>query len=132
MVLEHHRRTLFQHQHQAQVYPCRGLRYLCHVFLHDRFTRWEQLASFIGLAGVVLMARPISLFAATAAAAKDPTAIAGAVSVVGPVAEGEEASPVAATTTTELTPAERLIAIMAALIGALGGARVRSPHPHCA
>ncbi|KAK8086734.1 hypothetical protein PG994_001708 [Apiospora phragmitis] len=112
--------------------------YLCHVFLHDRFTRWEQLASFLALAGVVLIVRPISLFAATTAAAGDPNAISGAVLVDGSVAEGVlfsgngngtsaaaggGASPVAsAATTTEPTPAERLIAIMAALIGVLGGA----------
>ncbi|KAK8038949.1 transport protein [Apiospora rasikravindrae] len=89
--------------------------YLCHVFLHDRFTRREQLASFLALAGVVLIARPISLLAATTTApAEDPTtAIAGAASVDG------GAVPV---TTTEPTPAERLIAIVSALIGVLGGA----------
>ncbi|KAK7948508.1 integral membrane protein DUF6 [Apiospora aurea] len=107
--------------------------YLCHVFLHDRFTRREQLASFLALAGVVLIARPLSLLSATTTApADDPTtAIAGAGSVDGSVAEGvlfsgngtsPETGGAASVTITEPTPAERLIALVSALIGVLGGA----------
>ncbi|KAK7980873.1 FAD/NAD(P)-binding domain-containing protein [Apiospora arundinis] len=106
--------------------------YLCHVFLHDRFTRREQLASLLALAGVVLIARPLSLFAA----AEDPSATGAAASVAatidGSVADGallgegssssNITSAATATPTNEPTPAERLIAILAALVGVLGGA----------
>ncbi|KAK8862189.1 integral membrane protein DUF6 [Apiospora arundinis] len=103
--------------------------YLCHVFSHDRFTRREQLASLLALAGVVLIARPLSLFAA----AEDPSATgAAAATIDGSVADGallgegssssNITSAATATPTNEPTPAERLIAILAALVGVLGGA----------
>ncbi|KAK8006677.1 hypothetical protein PG991_012974 [Apiospora marii] len=110
--------------------------YLCHVLMHDRFTRREQLASFLALAGVVLIARPISLLAA-GTAVDDPSAmgVGVAASVDGSAAEGALLGVEGSSNTsiaggegvkpavgTEPAPADRLIAILSALIGVLGGA----------
>ena len=35
--------------------------YLCHILIHEPFTRKEQIASFVALIGVVLIARPAAL-----------------------------------------------------------------------
>ncbi|KAK3485618.1 hypothetical protein B0T13DRAFT_492164 [Neurospora crassa] len=43
--------------------------YLSHLLLKDPFTKQEQIASFVALAGVVLIARPISFFVLGASAA---------------------------------------------------------------
>ncbi|KAI0100696.1 hypothetical protein F4776DRAFT_517412 [Hypoxylon sp. NC0597] len=90
--------------------------YLCHIFLHDAFTRKEQLASFIALGGVVLITRPMSLFSG----ASPPTAssLIAAEAVLNGTAEaishagGEHIA----------TSAERLKAIGVALLGVLGAA----------
>ncbi|KAH6613358.1 hypothetical protein F5144DRAFT_596712 [Chaetomium tenue] len=89
--------------------------YICHVLMKDPFTRKEQLASLIALAGVVLIARPTSLFN-TAAGPTNP--------------ETHPATPTNTTTTTasppaageDATPAQRLVAILVALLGVLGAA----------
>ncbi|KAK3340826.1 EamA-like transporter family-domain-containing protein [Neurospora tetraspora] len=39
--------------------------YLSHLLLKDPFTKKEQIASFVALAGVVLIARPVSFFSST-------------------------------------------------------------------
>ncbi|KAK7977818.1 integral membrane protein DUF6 [Apiospora saccharicola] len=103
--------------------------YLCHVLMHDRFTRREQLASFLALSGVVLIARPISLLAA-GTPVDDPSGMGwtdrlqsgfystwgGSNNTSGAVGGGKP------TIGTEPAPADRLLAIMSALIGVLGGA----------
>lgn len=109
--------------------------YLCHVLMHDRFTRREQLASFLALAGVVLIARPISLLAA-GTAMDDPSAmgVGVATAVDWSAAEGVLLG-VGGSNNTSVTvgggkpavgtkpaSADRLTAILSALIGVLGGA----------
>jgi drug/metabolite transporter (DMT)-like permease len=83
--------------------------YICHVVLHEPFTRREQIASYIALAGVVLIARPTSLFSSssteTAAAA---TEVPSNMTNTLPGMEHEA------------TTAERLTAIGVGLIGVLG------------
>ncbi|KAK8094262.1 integral membrane protein DUF6 [Apiospora hydei] len=106
--------------------------YLCHVFLHDRFTRREQLASFLALAGVVLIARPLSLLSGGRSDYYHRGGrFGGWVGSGGVLFSGNGTSPATGgaasvttttTTTTEPTPAERLIALVSALIGVLGGA----------
>ncbi|KAI1100280.1 hypothetical protein F4804DRAFT_344844 [Jackrogersella minutella] len=91
--------------------------YLCHIFIHDTFTRTEQLASFVALGGVVLITRPTSLFSGSAVPPTAPSIIA-AEAVFNATAEatsytgGEHIA----------TSAERLKAIGVALIGVLGAA----------
>ncbi|KAL2144347.1 hypothetical protein VTI28DRAFT_9255 [Corynascus sepedonium] len=88
--------------------------YMCHVLMKDPFTRKEQLASLIALAGVVLIARPVSLFGTTdlppnsdaqTETQSDPTTTAAHLGA------GEDP-----------TPAQRLLAILVALVGVLGAA----------
>ncbi|KAI0010640.1 hypothetical protein F4779DRAFT_638825 [Xylariaceae sp. FL0662B] len=103
--------------------------YLCHVLIHDPFTRTEQLASFLALAGVVLVTRPVSLFsgggdagdttsaaAASANAAAVSTVMEAAVDVTTTVAKE------APTSSPTPTSAERLSALGMAFVGVLGGA----------
>ncbi|KAI1657396.1 hypothetical protein F4813DRAFT_380877 [Daldinia decipiens] len=90
--------------------------YLCHIFMHEPFTRVEQLSSLVALAGVVLITRPASLFSDEASLSAASNIAAEA--VVNATAEatsypgGEHIS----------TSAERLKAIGVALLGVLGAA----------
>ncbi|KAL2157813.1 hypothetical protein VTH06DRAFT_5082 [Thermothelomyces fergusii] len=88
--------------------------YICHILMKDPFTRKEQLASVVALAGVVLIARPASLFGSSgmplgSEAVKE--AQADATATASQPGAGEEP-----------TPAQRLLAILVALIGVLGAA----------
>ncbi|KAK3320777.1 hypothetical protein B0T19DRAFT_430451 [Cercophora scortea] len=84
--------------------------YLCHLVLKDPFTRKEQIASFIALAGVVLIARPASLFASSSDASIDlPQGNATQSSSVAHL--GDDPS-----------PAQRMWAIGIALVGVMGAA----------
>ncbi|KAH6851233.1 hypothetical protein B0I37DRAFT_429789 [Chaetomium sp. MPI-CAGE-AT-0009] len=88
--------------------------YICHILMKDPFTRKEQLASLIALAGVVLIARPTSLFdAATTPANPEahPADQPNSTTTTPPSSAGEDA-----------TPAQRLLAILVALLGVLGAA----------
>lgn len=44
--------------------------YTSHLLLHSPFTRSQQVASFVALAGVLLIARPSSFFSSGAAEAR--------------------------------------------------------------
>jgi len=87
--------------------------YICHVLLRDPYTRKEQLASLLAFAGVVLIARPTSLFSSDPAT--DPSAVAVAVAVPRNATQPLAASP------EHVSPSERLGAIGVALLGVLGG-----------
>ncbi|EHA47540.1 hypothetical protein MGG_03957 [Pyricularia oryzae 70-15] len=78
--------------------------YLCHLVIHEPFTRKEQVASFIALIGVVLIARPAALLGVD----EDPSTA--------------ETSATGGDPGDEITPAQRLGAIAAALVGVLGTA----------
>ncbi len=86
--------------------------YICHLTLHDPFTRKEQVSSFLALAGVILIARPTALFSSSPAS----PVTAAPVDIVANMTEahrphfGEEA-----------TPSQRLWAIGVALLGVFGG-----------
>ncbi|KAK0634924.1 hypothetical protein B0T17DRAFT_483134 [Bombardia bombarda] len=95
--------------------------YICHVVLKDPFTRREQLASFIALAGVILIARPTALFASSS-----DNSNSGA---VGPIDSGSivlrgtnDNSTMSHPGADEPTPTERLWGIGWALIGVMGAA----------
>ncbi|KLU89563.1 hypothetical protein MAPG_08534 [Magnaporthiopsis poae ATCC 64411] len=79
--------------------------YVCHVLIHEPFTRPEQIASFVALAGVVIIARPTSLLGLSGGGGGEP---------VGGSQHGGEGDGV--------TPAQRLGAVGIALIGVLGTA----------
>ncbi|KAI1095196.1 hypothetical protein F5B19DRAFT_442255 [Rostrohypoxylon terebratum] len=90
--------------------------YMCHILIHDTFTRREQLASFIALGGVVLITRPMSLFSGASSPQSAPSVVT-AEAVFNATAEisypGGEHIP---------TSAERLKAIGVAMLGVLGAA----------
>ncbi|KAK4221272.1 hypothetical protein QBC38DRAFT_135046 [Podospora fimiseda] len=69
--------------------------YICHLLLKDPFTRKEQIASFIALFGVILIAKPTSLFSSSSSDVEDDDGI---------------------------TPGQRIFAIFIALTGVLGAA----------
>lgn len=96
--------------------------YLCHMFIHDPFTRAEQLASFVALGGVVLITRPVSLFsgeAVDAASASVAGAVTSAFNATAAAAVAQSSRP---SLEHEVTSAERLTAIGVALLGVLGTA----------
>lgn len=96
--------------------------YICHVLLKDPFTRKEQLASLIALAGVVLIARPTSLFdtAADTATATAPAGESAAESSSSSSSHPHHPPPPPGGG--EPTPSQRLMAILVALTGVLGAA----------
>jgi drug/metabolite transporter (DMT)-like permease len=87
--------------------------YICYLFLGYPYTVKERIATFIALAGVILIARPTSLFGSHASPP--------------PAAAAPNNSTTTTTTTTgdtphllpgqEPTPAQRLTAIGIALVG---------------
>ncbi|KAI2617457.1 hypothetical protein GGR54DRAFT_607789 [Hypoxylon sp. NC1633] len=94
--------------------------FLCHILIHDPFTRKEQIASFVALGGVVLITRPVSLFSGISS----PPSTAGEIAVemvtnATAILEEETSYPGSENATTS---AERLTAIGVALLGVLGAA----------
>ncbi|KAK4235944.1 hypothetical protein C8A03DRAFT_17362 [Achaetomium macrosporum] len=97
--------------------------YVCDILLNDPFTRREQLASFIAIAGVVLIARPASLFGGdhsddtTILPPNQPNStLIPEIPTLHPRAAGADMNE------SEPTPTQRLFAILVALIGVLGAA----------
>jgi drug/metabolite transporter (DMT)-like permease len=90
--------------------------YICHVLLHDPFTRKEQIASLLALVGVVFIARPTSLFPSAGG-----EGTAAPVTGVETVYNGTESAH-HPQTAEEATPAQRLMAIGVALTGVMGAA----------
>lgn len=88
--------------------------YLCHVFIHEPFTRKEQLASFVALVGVLLIARPAVLLGLDNPPA-DNAAPGISRSNMSVAAWGSHRDEEDAT-----TPTQRLGAIAVALLGVLG------------
>ncbi|KAB5585449.1 hypothetical protein GE09DRAFT_946078 [Coniochaeta sp. 2T2.1] len=83
--------------------------YICHLLLHDPYTRKEQIASLLALVGVVFIARPASLFGFGG----------GGEGTAAPITGVGEHHP---QTAEEATPAQRLMAIGVALLGVMGAA----------
>jgi drug/metabolite transporter (DMT)-like permease len=90
--------------------------YICHVLLHDPYTRKQQLASLLALVGVVFIARPTSLF--PSGDGSGATAAITGVEMVNNATHGEHHPQ----TAEEATPAQRLMAIGVALLGVMGAA----------
>jgi drug/metabolite transporter (DMT)-like permease len=90
--------------------------YICHVLLHDPYTRKEQIASLLALVGVVFIARPTSLFGL--GGGEGTAAPITGVEMVNNATQGGHHPQ----TAEEATPAQRLMAIGIALVGVMGGA----------
>lgn len=94
--------------------------YLCRIFLREPFTRREQIGSYLALAGVVLITRPISLLSSSSPGAPATDAAASVVdnnnnTIIAEdvVRRGLEYVP---------TVAERLSGVGMGLLGVMGGA----------
>ncbi|KAL6871186.1 hypothetical protein J3F83DRAFT_734520 [Trichoderma novae-zelandiae] len=83
---------------------------LCYFALREPFTRAEQIATLVALLGVVLIARPVSLFTGLSSSRDQ---IVDAPEQLDGTLPGLEGEP---------TAEERLIAVGVALLGVLGGA----------
>lgn len=92
--------------------------YLCRVFLGDPFTRKEQLASYVALAGIVLITRPVALFTSP------PDAAAPVADVVAAAANATVAADDGMPGVLDYVPtvAERLGGIGMGLVGVAGTA----------
>ncbi|KAI5854525.1 hypothetical protein GGS23DRAFT_472361 [Durotheca rogersii] len=93
--------------------------YMCHILLHDSFTRVEQLASFAALGGVVLITRPVSLLSGSTSSSTSSMAVDV---VQNTTTALEEASLHVGFEEHIPTNSERLGAVSFALLGVLGGA----------
>lgn len=93
--------------------------YICHVLLHDPYTRKEQIASLLALVGVVFIARPASLFGFGGGGDGGGAAPITGVEMVNNATQVEQHHP---QTAEEATPAQRLMAIGVALVGVMGAA----------
>ncbi|KAI4658881.1 hypothetical protein J4E81_010247 [Alternaria sp. BMP 2799] len=91
----------------------------CSYFINEPFTRMEQIAAYISLFGVVLIARPVSLFSALSHSS-DP---------VPPASGGLDAIPSNVTATSpdrlaadydDVTPTQRAAAVGVAMLGVIG------------
>ncbi|KAK1774871.1 hypothetical protein QBC45DRAFT_396688 [Copromyces sp. CBS 386.78] len=105
--------------------------YLSHLLLRDPFTRKEQIASFVALAGVVLIARPVSFFASsdvstpTVSPSFDPSSGSSnftsiAANLTSPASSTPSHSQDPASGIPDVSPTERLIGILMALLSVLG------------
>ncbi|KAI1118042.1 hypothetical protein F5Y14DRAFT_295882 [Nemania sp. NC0429] len=95
--------------------------YWCHIFLKDPYTRTEQLASLLALAGVVLVTKPASLF--STALQTEETAPSPLEALVNATAVEIQRSETIGAEIVEgqgLTTPEHLRAIGVALLGVLG------------
>ncbi|KAF2002638.1 hypothetical protein P154DRAFT_552953 [Amniculicola lignicola CBS 123094] len=104
----------------------------CSYLIHEPFTRMEQIAAYISLFGVVLIARPLSLLShknATESPVSPPDASGGTDSIlpmpgngtIGGGGTGLEDHRFAADYD-KVTPAQRAAAVGIAMIGVLGAA----------
>jgi drug/metabolite transporter (DMT)-like permease len=79
----------------------------CSYFIHEPFTRMEQIAAYVSLFGVVIIARPMSLFAFLSHSDHSTPA---------------ESSPNGTTGLEHVTPAQRAAAVGVAMLGVIGSA----------
>ncbi|GME49606.1 Drug/metabolite transporter [Neofusicoccum parvum] len=85
--------------------------FACSILIKEPFTRMEQIAALISLLGVVLIARPTSLFSTTAPA---PSPLPSNSTTTTP--------PPSTTPHPTVTPSQRALAVATALLGVLGAA----------
>ncbi|KAL8354347.1 hypothetical protein RB601_003963 [Gaeumannomyces tritici] len=84
--------------------------YVCHLLIREPYTRPEQVASLVALAGVVVIARPASLLGSGGGGGEEEAPVGGSPEwAAGGMGDG-------------VTPAQRLGAIGIALVGVLGTA----------
>jgi drug/metabolite transporter (DMT)-like permease len=90
----------------------------CAYILKEPFSRMEQVAAFLSLAGVVLIARPTAIFSYFT----DTSPASGTSEFTPPVNMTEPVSD--ARSYDNVTPAQQAMAVGIAMVGVLGGATV--------
>ncbi|KAJ4403574.1 hypothetical protein N0V91_006447 [Didymella pomorum] len=93
----------------------------CSYLINEPFSRMEQIAAYVSLFGVVLIARPVSLFAFLSHSNEPVPPASGDSDVVVLVNATADAHRLAADFET-VTPAQRASAVGVALLGVLGAA----------
>ncbi|KAI4262636.1 MAG: hypothetical protein L6R42_002193, partial [Xanthoria sp. 1 TBL-2021] len=88
----------------------------CSILIHEPFTRAEQIAGLVSLVGVILIARPTSLFSLDAGETPIATATGDALPATNATTHSQ------LTNADHVTSAQRLFAIGVALIGVFGAA----------
>ncbi|KAH8701484.1 hypothetical protein GQ44DRAFT_831867 [Phaeosphaeriaceae sp. PMI808] len=93
--------------------------WICSFLIHEPFTRTEQIAAYISLFGVVLIARPISLFASFSHSGEPVSPSSGLAHVVPANASVTPLERLAADYDA-VTPTQRATAVGIALLGMFG------------
>lgn len=94
----------------------------CSYLINEPFTRMEQIAAYISLFGVVLIARPVSLFAALSHSSKH-TSVESGDADIAPILNGTTSSSSRlAADYDSVTPTQRATAVGIAMLGVLGAA----------
>lgn len=93
----------------------------CSYLINEPFTRMEQIAAYVSLFGVILIARPVSLFAFLSHADESVPQAGGDPGIVTPANTTADPRPLA-TEFDAVTPAQRAAAVGVALAGVIGSA----------
>jgi drug/metabolite transporter (DMT)-like permease len=95
----------------------------CSYFINEPFTRMEQIAAYISLFGVVLIARPVSLLTALSHSNEPvPPATGSSSGDFMPTNMTADPSDHLAAMINNVTPAQRGVAVGIAMLGVLGSA----------
>ncbi|EMC97582.1 hypothetical protein BAUCODRAFT_40060, partial [Baudoinia panamericana UAMH 10762] len=99
--------------------------WVCSILLKEPFGRVEQLATFVSLIGVALIAKPLTLFAAfsgvsTSGDAPPAAGIGDAMPSTNATAPAMGSTHGDASNYDNVTPMQRLLAVSVALVGVLG------------
>jgi len=90
----------------------------CSYFINEPFTRMEQIAAYISLFGVVLIARPVSLFSALSHSS-DPVPASGGLDAIPTNTTAASPDRLAADYD-DVTPTQRAAAVGVAMLGVIG------------
>lgn len=89
----------------------------CSLLIHETFTRMEQIAALVSLLGVILIARPSSLFSSS-----DPSPSSPSVGTTHTPNVNSTAPPDGSYVVGDVSAAQRMTAVGVAMIGVLGAA----------
>ncbi|KAF2266668.1 hypothetical protein CC78DRAFT_491552 [Lojkania enalia] len=94
----------------------------CSYLIKEPFTRMEQIAAYISLFGVVLIARPVSLFSSLTHSSEPALPTSGDSGVAPFPTNATQTSPQLASDYDKVTPTQRASAVGVAMLGVLGAA----------
>ncbi|KAF2204744.1 hypothetical protein GQ43DRAFT_121277 [Delitschia confertaspora ATCC 74209] len=92
--------------------------WLCSILLAEPFTRMEQIAAYVSLFGVVLIARPTSLFSSSRSNSAPPVSVNGDSAPL--LTNGTITADAATGVDHIVTPGQRAAAVAVAMLGVLG------------